>query len=214
MRSIALALALVAGCTGIAAVDEIGLDLEDPEPTPARPTLVPDAIADVRDPCAGATGHVAALCSAESYDGDCVGMSCGRTESRTAIECLLEEGFPTERFAELARARNPATRAYARSALLRRDALAGALLEEALADEAVVLTYDGCLGDYVGAGEAALVAQLPAHARAPGPGFDPLIARWMHAHGCRSIVERIEDARDPAERERLLELEAKMRAAQ
>jgi hypothetical protein len=197
MRPIGLVLALLLGCTGLA------------------PDAAPDSRVPARDPCDHATGHVAALCSAESFDEDCVGFSCARTASRTAVECLLERGFPTQEFVALTRAQNPVTRTYARSALLRRGALDEALLDEALADDAIVEVRGGCYVDRLANDEVAIAARrLP---RADGAPFDPIVDRWTHAYGCRSEIQRLEDAHraaEPAERARLLELETRLRAAQ
>lgn len=225
MRRIPFVLALLLGCTGIHAADE--LEIEDPEPAPHGTFAVPHAVADAHatsdDPCAGATGHVAALCTAEGFDEGCVGLSCGRTESRTAVECLLEEGFPDDEFVALTRARNPVTRAYARSALLRRGALDDALIEEASADDAMVTTRGGCFVDRVRANEVAKAARIPPRdADAPfDPEVDPIVDRWTHAYGCTSTLERRARELEARERERmrarereLLELEAELRAQQ
>lgn len=142
----------------------------------AAPARSPGSSAPSDDPCADPVGlQRRALCGADSHDGGCVGFACERTRSRTAIECMLERGDPDASFVALSRAENPATRMYAREALLRRDAMTLALIAEGLTDPATVTTESGCIVDRAALTEPAFVALLQRH----GAEADALLAGFL-----------------------------------
>lgn len=243
MRAPALGLMVLAlGCFGVTHVEdwevaEPGMpeaptipegkaDVHGPE-TNARPR---DTALDAADPCNEARGHVAALCEADSVDGDCVGFACIRTTARTALECLLEGDHPTEAFEALSRASNPVTRVYAREALLRRNAMTLALVREGIADFAVVPAASGCIGWTIIAAEPAVVglqrrrgeeadalrAELleTSQGRELASAYDEPragLTHWTREYGCpRPPVPTVDDTAEPS---RLRELERRYREA-
>lgn len=128
------------------------------------------------DPCTGEVEPpLRALCTATSHDDHCVGFDCERTEPRTALECLLEHGEPDATFVALSRAGNPATRLYAREALLRRDAMTLALVAEGLTDDGVATTGSGCIMNRAALTEPAFVALMQLH----GAQADALLAGFL-----------------------------------
>ncbi|MBP7286893.1 MAG: hypothetical protein KBB21_09775 [Nannocystaceae bacterium] len=128
------------------------------------------------DPCAGEVEpQLRALCTATSHDDHCVGFDCVRTEPRTALECLLEHGEPDATFVALSRAGNPATRLYAREALLRRDAMTLGLVAEGLTDDGVATTESACIRNRAALTEPAFVALLQLH----GAQADALLAGFL-----------------------------------
>lgn len=149
----------------------------DPEHVARRPATA--------DPCNAAdlSGAMATLCVASSFDGDCVGFACARTESRTALECAVDaEDVAT--FAALSRAENPVTRVYAREALLRRGAMTMDVILDGLTDPAIVEHRSGCVVDSLAAAEPAFVALLLRD----GPEADAWLAGFLESDIARRML--------------------------
>jgi hypothetical protein len=75
---------------GEASRDEDAPAAAEPRPAPA-------------DPCSAAdlSNAMLTLCAASSHDEHCVGYSCARTESRTALECAVDAEEIHERLREV-----------------------------------------------------------------------------------------------------------------
>lgn len=159
---------------------------QDPEPTNV----------EANDPCVDGAPELAELCAAQTYDDDCVGFACARTEPREALECTLDRDTDPTRFEALTLAQNPATRLYAREALLRLRAMSQAQIVLGLGDTAEVEWQGGCIAGAVLASEPAYVALLQrddAVADAllreflESPAGDALIFRFDH-NGIRNAT--------------------------
>lgn len=181
------------GCAAYA--DAEAYALQEPPPlasesvgSPLRPdeTPLPNlGRPDADDPCAPAKRtadeRIAALCSTVFFRDDSRQLTGMFADS--ALECMLESGYPTTGFVELTRARNPATRTYARQALLRRSAMSLPLIAAGLADPDVV---DIHIGRSMSAAEPALAALLMRH----DPRSDALLARFLQSSIGRMMLRR------------------------